>query len=284
MDDLGKLRERIDSIDKQLVELLNERAKVALEIGQFKERKGLPIYAPEREDKLLRGIETLNTGPLTVRSLRAIYREIMSASLSLEKDLVIACPGPPGGLPHQAAISKFGSSVEFSFHPEIADVFLEVDKNAADCGVVPVETAERGPVAQTLDSLARHDLSICAEILFPEQKSDNPPERFFVISKNPSAPSGRDRSFVLLRLEDRPGALVEALEPFLEREVNLRHFASRPAAGGSTDLLFFAEAAGHLKELLSNDLLRELSKRCRAVKVLGSYPETGRTTDSEAGE
>jgi chorismate mutase-like protein len=272
VDDLADCRERIDAIDTTLLELLNERARVVQQIGEIKEKAGLPVYAPEREDVLLRKLDERNPGPLTTRSLRAIYREIMSASLSLEKDLLVACAGARGALAHQAALSKFGSSIEYTFPTEITEVFQMVEKRQADCGVVPIETAEQGAIGQTLDCLGRFEVSICAEIRLSAEKSGQPGDRFFVLGTSPNPPSGNDRSFLLLRLEDKPGALVQALEPFVAQQINLHHFASRPAAGGSQDLLFFAEADGHLRDLLSSDLLRDLSKRCRAVKVLGSYP------------
>jgi len=273
MSDLQPLRERIDEIDTQLLGLLNERADVALQIGAVKQKEGLPVYAPEREEALLRSLEARNRGPLTARSIRAIYREIMSASLSLEKDLVIACPGEYGSLAHQAAITKFGSSVEFAFFPDVPQVFEAVEKCQADCGVVLVESLDHGASAKTLDALAVSELAICAEIrIGGSDGGRGPGNRFFVIGRHPTPPSGNDRTFLLLRIEDKPGALVAALEPFVKREINLNQFASRPASGGSKDLIFFVEAAGHLRDLMSNDLPRELSMRCRAVRVLGSFP------------
>lgn len=275
MSELSPLREQIDSLDSQLVSLLNERARVVKQIGVIKEREGLPIYAPEREEKLLRSLEARNHGPLTHHSLRAIYREIMSASLSLEKHLVVACAGPRGGLSHQAALGKFGSSIEYSFPAEIADVFALVGKNQADCGVVPVETAEQGAIAPTLDQLARNDLFVCAEIRMEAAPGNQQVDRFYVLGRQPNPPSGHDRTLFLLRLADQPSALFDALQPFVERDINLHHFANRPAGGGSNDLMFFAEAQGHLNDLSSHDLLRELSRKCRAVKTLGSFPMIG---------
>jgi len=272
MSELNPLRERIDAIDSELVALLNERARVFKQIGAVKEREGMPIYAPEREEKLLRSLEERNEGPLTHRSLRAIYREIMSASLSLEKHLVVACAGPRGGLTQQAALEKFGSSIEYVFPAEICEVFTLVQKRQADCGVVPVETAELGAVAPTLDQLARTELFVCAEIRLESHLSGQPPDRFYVLGNQSNPPSGRDRTLFLLRLANQPSALFDALQPFVELGINLHHFANRPAGGGSHDLMFFAEAEGHLQDFSSNDLLRELSKKCRAVKTLGSFP------------
>jgi len=278
MSDLNPFRERIDAIDQQLLVLLNERAQIAREIGAVKEREGLPVYSPEREENLLRSLEARSEGPLSARSIRAIYREIMSASLSLEKDLMVACSGLRGEMTHQAAVSKFGSSVEYSFTKEIADTFDIVAKNQADCGVVPIENPEHGAVGKTLDCLAKHELSVCAEIRLGNSDSEAA-NRFFVLGRTANPPSGDDRSFLLLRLEDKPGSLASVLEPFVDHGINLTQFASRPAGGGSTDIHFFAEAKGHLRDLLSNDLVRDLSKRCRAVKILGSYPSAARAPD-----
>ena len=81
-------------------------------------------------------------------------------------------------------------------------------------------------------------------------------------------------TLLILRIEDKPGALVSALEPFKTLSINLSHFASRPASRGSQDIFFFVEAAGHTRDLQMVDLYQKLSKRCRAVKVLGSYPRS----------
>jgi chorismate mutase / prephenate dehydratase len=276
MSDLATLRQKIDAIDTELLRLMNERAAVAQEIGTIKNRDGLPVYSPEREDRVLRGLVERSVGPLTPEAIRAIYREIMSASLALEKNIAIACLGPSGSLSHQAAKSKFGSSVRYLFLSGAEEVLREVKADEADCGVVPINDPEHGLANNTLDQLAETDLSICAEIYLRADGGGGEvePSRFFVLGRNSNAPSGNDKTMLMLRIEDKPGALVSALEPFKTLAINLSHFASRPASKGSQDIFFFVEAAGHTKDLQIADLFRELSKRCRAVKVLGSYPKT----------
>ena len=93
---LDEIRTRIDTIDQQLLELLSQRADLVHEVGLIKKREGLQIYAPDREDALLRKLVTMNKGILPEKSIRAIYREIMSAALALEEDLKIAYLGPEG--------------------------------------------------------------------------------------------------------------------------------------------------------------------------------------------
>lgn len=278
MSDLTPLREKIDAIDTSLIRLLNERAAVAKEIGAIKHREGLPIYSPEREDRVIRSLIDRSEGLLKPEAIRAIYREIMSAALALEKDIAIACLGPAGSASHQAAKSKFGSSVRYMFLPDTEAVFQTVKQDEADCGVIPIDDPDHGLANQTLDQLAETELSICAEIFLAgdDQEAAARSARFFVLGRNANPPSSNDMTMLMLRIEDKPGALVSALEPFKSLSINLSHFASRPAARGSNDIFFFVEADGHTRELQIADLFRELSKRCRAVKVLGSYPKTSR--------
>ena len=162
-------RHAIDKYDAQLVKLLNERTKHVLAIGEIKLKAGEEIYAPHRERAVLDRICRLNHGPVTDDSLRAIYREIMSSALSLEKSLNIAYLGPEATFTHQAAIRRFGSSLRYAPQKTIADVFTEVSKNRADYGVVPVENSTEGVVTHTLDMFVDSDLKIVAQIVLPVQ-------------------------------------------------------------------------------------------------------------------
>ena len=274
MSDLGELRQRIDALDTELLRLLNERATLAKEIGVIKNRASLPIYSPDREMKLLRSLVERSNGPLRPESIRAIYREIMSASLALENDIVIACLGPAGSSTHQTALSKFGSSVRYTPTNSIAEVIEQIRANKADCGVVPLEDPVHGFINATLDELTTTDLSICAEIL-PEADAQNPATgmRHIILGRQINAPTGHDQTLIMLRIEDKPGALVSALEPFRQMQVNLAHFASRPSQSDKADTFFFVQTDGHVRDLETNGLLDALMQSCRSVKILGSYPK-----------
>jgi chorismate mutase / prephenate dehydratase len=162
-------RKAIDKLDAQIVRLLNDRTTHVLEIGDIKLKAGEEIYAPHRERAVLERLFKLNQGPITNESLRAIYREIMSSALSLEKSMTIAYLGPEATFTHQAAIRKFGASLRYAAQKTIADVFLEVAKNRADYGVVPVENSTEGVVTHTLDMFVDSDLKIVAQIILPIQ-------------------------------------------------------------------------------------------------------------------
>src|SRR3974377_2622453 len=122
-------RKLIDKLDAQIVKLLNERTRHVLAIGQIKLKAGEEIYAPHRERAVLSRVGRLNPGPITNESLQAIYREIMSSALSLEKSMKIAYLGPEATFTHQAAIRRFGASLRYSSQKTIADVFTQVTKS-----------------------------------------------------------------------------------------------------------------------------------------------------------
>lgn len=162
---LEELRKKIDELDHQLVKLLNERAKVVVEIGKLKSKSDKPIYAPDREKVVFSKITAANKGPLPDKCLMAIWRELMSGSFFLERPLRIGYLGPGGSFSHTAAMLKFGQSVEYEPLTDIAGIFDEVSKAHCDLGLVPVENSMGGGVIETLDALIESDVKVCAEVL-----------------------------------------------------------------------------------------------------------------------
>lgn len=167
---LSQHRAAIDKLDARIVKLLNERTRHVLAIGEIKLAAGEEIYAPHRERVVFERVCSHNAGPITNAQLRAIYREIMSSALALEKTMTIAYFGPEATFTHQAAIEKFGASLNYSAQKTIADVFSEVSKRTADYGVVPVENSTEGVVTHTLDMFVDSDLKIVSQILLRIQQ------------------------------------------------------------------------------------------------------------------
>lgn len=161
---LKQIRRDIDSLDKKIVTLLNHRASKTLEIGKLKKQSNKSIYAPAREKEIFSKIAHANSGPLRDNALVSIWREIMSASLALEKPIVIAYLGPRATFTHSAALKRFGSSVNYLSCGNISDVFTEVEKDNADYGVVPIENSIEGAISHTLDMLVDSDLKICSQV------------------------------------------------------------------------------------------------------------------------
>lgn len=164
---LDDLRSQIDSLDSDIIRLLNERINVVLKIGEEKKKSGAEIYVPSRERQVFDKIRKLNAGPLPEESAHAIYREIMSAALALETEMKIAYLGPEATFTHQAARGKFGASVDYIPTSTISEVFDRVQSRTAVYGVVPIENSTEGAVTHTFDQFATTTLKICAEIYLP---------------------------------------------------------------------------------------------------------------------
>ncbi len=240
-------RKAVDQIDLQIIKLLNERARHILEIGRIKLKAGQEIYAPHRELAVLRRLCRLNRGPITNESLRAIYREVMSSALVLEKSMVIAYLGPEATFTHQAAIRRFGASLLYSAQKTIADVFSEVSRNRADYGVVPVENSTEGAVTHTLDMFIDSELKIVSQLVLPIQHcllSRFPRKKIKKLFTHPQTlaqcrgwvqnnfpdieiveTSSNARSAELARVEENSGAIAGTLAaeryklPILESEI-----------------------------------------------------------------
>jgi chorismate mutase/prephenate dehydratase len=162
--ELNKLRREVDKLDTNILKLLNKRTKLILEIGKLKQKKGISVYVPGREKEVYGKLLKKNQGPLPNNNVRAIYREIMSGALSLEKQIRIAYLGPQFTFTHLASLKKFGSSIRYVSCNSIADVFMEVEKERCDYGVVPIENSIEGAVNYTLDMFIDSGLKIFSEI------------------------------------------------------------------------------------------------------------------------
>lgn len=166
---LGKLRDSIDSVDLQIAELINLRAKYAQEVAQVKCQfaetdEEVVYYRPEREAQVLRKIMEQNQGPLHDEELARLFREVMSACLALEKPTSVAFLGPEGTFTQQAALKHFGHSAVTQSMPAIDNVFREVEAGAVQYGVVPVENSTEGVINHTLDNFMSSGLKICGEV------------------------------------------------------------------------------------------------------------------------
>jgi chorismate mutase / prephenate dehydratase len=161
---IDELRAHIDRIDEKLLALLNQRARLVVQIGQRKQQTRASIYNPDREKRIFQRLAGVNNGPLDADSIRPIFREIIAACLSLEKQLRIACLGPLGTFSHQAVREQFGARAELIPVDSLAEVFDEVEHQRADYGVVPVENSIEGMVAATLDRFVSSPLVIKAEV------------------------------------------------------------------------------------------------------------------------
>ena len=164
--DLSDLRRRIDELDAKLVPLLNERARLVVDVGKVKRASGGAIFAPHREQEVIKRALAANAGPLPARAIEAIYKELMSGSFALERPLRIGYLGPPGSFSHHAAIRQFGSSVEYDDLHAISGVFTEVARGHVDYGLAPIENSTGGGIAETHDAFQAvgEDVGVYSEI------------------------------------------------------------------------------------------------------------------------
>src|SRR5262245_48793470 len=162
---LKSLRNTIDKLDLQILDLVNKRAALAAQIGKVKSDQGGEIFSPAREEEVYQNVLDHNKGPLDVSTVRAIYREIMSGARALQKVLKVAYLGPDYSFSHLAALERFGQAVEFMKVASIPAVFEEVNRGHAEFGVVPLENSTDGRIADTLDMFTRlPQLKVCAEV------------------------------------------------------------------------------------------------------------------------
>ncbi|MDE3208521.1 MAG: prephenate dehydratase [Pseudomonadota bacterium] len=349
-DELKHYRDRIDAIDDEILELLNERARHAQDIGHLKNGQG--IYRPDREAQVIRRIREKNKGPLSDNVIGNLFREIMSACLALEKPLDIAFLGPLGTWSHAAAIKHFGQFARLCPTASIDEVFHKVEAGHADYGLVPVENSTEGAVGRTLDLLLETPLAICGEVALPihhcllsketslqavqtvyshaqslgqchewlglhlagaerlsvvsnaeaarrasqeqgvaaiaskvagelyglnllveniEDELQNT-TRFLVLGRHAAAPTGVDRTSLVLAAANRPGAMFDMLAPFAAHSVSLTKLESRPSRVALWEYVFYLDVEGHVDDEPVKLAIKEVTQRASYVKVLGSYP------------
>ena len=164
---LAPIRNQIDSLDAQILDLLTKRAQAAQEVGHIKGGFSSPVFRPERERQVVTRLQEMNVGPLLPDGIAAIWREVMSACRALEARQIIAYLGPVGTFSEQAAQTYFGHSIAGLSCNSIDEVFKAVEKGAAQFGVVPVENSSEGAISRTLDLLLDSPLHISGEVVLP---------------------------------------------------------------------------------------------------------------------
>ncbi len=244
MDELDKHRKEIDRIDTEIIDLLNSRAKEAMKIGEIKKELGKPLYVPSREKQIYERLSKINHGPLPFEAIRRVYREIISASLSLEELQRIGYLGPEGTFTNLAAIKQFGLSAELIPMRGIPDVFDAVERGRLDYGIIPVENSLEGVVNHTLDMLAGSSIKICGEV-------------FLEINQNLMNQSGKLED--VQRIYSHPHAIPQCRKWLAE------HAADIP--------LYDVESTAKAAEIASKDagaaaIASEMAEICYNLKII----------------
>lgn len=162
---LEELRKSIDAVDNSVLDLLNERARLVMEVGALKRGENRDFHVPSREREIYERLTSGNPGPFPSDAVRSVFREIISASLALEAPMKVAFLGPKATFSHLATLQHFGLSAELVPQKSIPAVFEDVEKGRALYGVVPVENSTEGVISHTLDMFMDSELKINAEVL-----------------------------------------------------------------------------------------------------------------------
>ncbi|WP_321313945.1 chorismate mutase [Halarcobacter sp.] len=343
---LKELRDKLDSIDNELLKLINERMEIVHQVGVLKAHSGGAIYRPEREKAIIDRLDTLNNGKLNRKAIEALFLEIFAISRNIELPENIAFLGPEGSFTHQAAETRFGAMSSYISIGSIKGVFREVSTKKARFGVIPIENSSNGIVSDTINCLSTYNLKIIAEvvldihhtlattcdkvtdikriyskdiafeqchsflenfgldevehipvesttkaaklalnepnsaaicshvgakiynlpILFENiEDKDNNKTRFFIVSDFENAQSGNDKTSILVKFPNTPGALVDFLLDFKNEGIDLTKIKSHIVEGIS---IFFIDFNGHKDD---ENIKRIFNKHKDSIKFLGSY-------------
>ncbi len=163
-DDPPTVRSKLDLLDRDLLKLFNERARLARKLGELRKASGEPSFVLAEEEEALARLVSVNRGPLAGRCLRAVFRELISGCRGLLRELRVAFLGPLYSYSHLAAIHRFGQTAQFAPVGSISAVFEEVNRGHSDYGIVPIENSTDGRIADTLDMFTRLPVRICGEV------------------------------------------------------------------------------------------------------------------------
>lgn len=260
--------QQIDSIDTKLVQLLNERARVSLNLEKAKEgsyEDNENVYVSGGEKQIFDRIHRLNNGPLSSESLVSIYREIISSSVSLQKDVSIAYFGPLGSYTHQAAIVRFGDSINYLPKSTINDIFDSVEKDHTTYGIVPFENSTYGSVITTLDRFISCKTHILAETYLRISHCLLSKSKFSSINKVYSHPQGFGQCQKYLDSHLKEAQRIDALSTSKAAEIA----ASEPNSAAIASITC-AELYG--LEVLGKDI-QDAKNNVTRFFILGSSSE-----------
>src|SRR6266403_1451889 len=295
--DLDDWRSRINDLDEQILHLLNQRGQAALQIGELKRQQDRPYFVPEREVQLLERLVALNTGPLSADAVRAVWREVLSASLALEN----STEGPVNITLDRLIESEAVITGELTL-----DISQHLLSRATELEEIKVVCSHPQGLAQTRQWLLAHlpearleEMSsttaaaerakddptvaaVASELaartydvpVLQKRIEDNPynTTRFLVIGRRPVGATGRDKTSILFSMKNEPGVLYSILQPFAARRLNMTKIESRPTKRRPWEYVNFVDFEGHRDTDDVRAVLDEVKERCQFLKILGSYP------------
>ncbi|OZA43680.1 MAG: chorismate mutase [Hydrogenophilales bacterium 17-61-76] len=283
-EDLSALRARIDGIDDAILKLLSERAGIAQQVGRAK--KGEIIYRPEREAQIVQRLRAANPGPLSGDTVERLIREIMSACRALEQTTRVAYLGPAGTF---TQLMRTGTAANpagldgiqrvYGHAQSLAQCQQWLARHLPQAERVSVVSNSDGarraaaePDAATLGSEAAAELYGLAVVAARIEDEASNTTRFLVLGNTDAAPSGRDKTSLVVGIHNQPGAIVKLLQPLAEAGISMSKLESRPARSSNWEYLFFIVCESHRQDPRLAAVLAEIEARAAFLKILGSYP------------
>lgn len=264
---LEELRKEIDSIDNQIVTLINDRCKVAARVGEWKKKQSHAIYVPEREKQLFERLHAINKGPISSSALKSIYREIISGAIALEKPLNISCYDSCEKSAN-AARETFGDAAKYTKISSIDDLLKTIRSGKCDYGVIPLENAS-GKFSETiLSELIKHEeIKICAERIGTMNSTDG---RYFIVGLQETTPTLEDRTAIAIELSNASPDWLEKIKPLLENiEIFTAIEIDKTTTGKQT---IFIEFAGHPADEKTGTLLDTISETIGKIQMQDGFP------------
>jgi len=264
---LEELRNLIDQIDEKIIQLLNERCKIAGQVGVWKIENGHPIFVPEREKLLLEKLRKQNKGPMKNESLTYIYREIISGAIAIEQPLKIGyCFDKKHYSVKHPARLTFGDSAEYLLMDSVEDLFSALENNDIHYGVVSFYDGKNEFNGDTVNALLKTNMKIIAERVLPDKSTS------LIIGGQSPINTGDDRSAFRFEIEKNGDSLDSVLKILKDAGVELICCELRISQEDIENNLVFMEVQGHPADKNIKTAMSEIERTCRKVKLLGGFP------------
>lgn len=190
MSTLKELREKLDQVDDQIVELYEQRSKLTEEVGEYKIRNGIKVFDRQREHDKLQNVAAKATTDFNKKGIREIFEQLMSISRKkqyqqlveagalgrlpfIEVDSLnaeharIVFPGTEGAYSQAAMQDYFGENCNSFYVRTFRDAMESIEEGAADFAVLPIENTTAGAVDEMYDLLVEFENYIVAETIIP---------------------------------------------------------------------------------------------------------------------
>ncbi len=277
---LADVRDRIDAIDDRLHGLLMERTSLVQSVVDVKSGTALPVYRPGREAEILRRLVERHEGEFPMVPLTLIWRQIISASLGLQGDFVVAVYAADESDPRcEIAETHFGAATPFSLHGTVTGVFIAVTQGDASVGVLPFPAdGQETPWWPRLVQYAQGAKgggrpTIVARLPFvPPRRLSGAGHDSLVIAMQAPEPTDRDRSFIVVRAgEDTSRARVHGA--FQSRGLESRLTLTHSDEMDPEAALFLLEVDGFVAN--GDARIAAIAEEIAGaeVRVLGAYAE-----------